>query len=458
MATVTTYFLVSHFNKDKNEKLTENIQSLLIEIGNKFGDENELSTINTEYYNYLLSKSSNVFFNDINLYNTQGNLIASSRFKIFDEGILSSKINAQAYTALKFGSDAQFINSEKIGNLKYISVYVPFVNNKNKLIGYIHLPFFDKENLLNKEIFNLLATILNLYLILFVFIAVAAWWMTNKITKPLIVLKQRFADIDLGKSNAIIDWQANDEIGSVVKEYNSMVVQLNDSAAKLAQNQREMAWREMAKQVAHEIKNPLTPMKLNVQLLQRNIGLDETTFKQKFQNVATSLIEQIDSLANIANDFSTFAQITKNKPENIDLIEVTENVIAFFKSTENTEIIFNHNINSLPFYADKDHIVRILNNLIKNSIQAENNNKTIIIKVNISQIENNIIMSVADNGCGINENMKNNIFKPYFTTKSSGTGLGLAMIHQIVESMDGKIYFEDEQPSGTKFTIDFNIK
>lgn len=458
MATVTTYFLVSHFNKDKNEKLTENIQSLLIEIGNKFGDENELSTINTEYYNYLLSKSSNVFFNDINLYNTQGNLIASSRFKIFDEGILSSKINTQAYTALKFGSDAQFINSEKIGKLTYISVYVPFVNNKNKLIGYIHLPFFDKENLLNKEIFNLLATILNLYLILFVFIAVATWWMTNKITKPLIVLKQRFADIDLGKSNAIIDWQANDEIGSVVKEYNSMVVQLNDSAAKLAQNQREMAWREMAKQVAHEIKNPLTPMKLNVQLLQRNIGLDETTFKQKFQNVATSLIEQIDSLANIANDFSTFAQITKNKPENIDLIEVTENVIAFFKSTENTEIIFNHNINSLPFYADKDHIVRILNNLIKNSIQAENNNKTIIIKVNISQIENNIILSVADNGCGINENMKDNIFKPYFTTKTSGTGLGLAMIHQIVESMNGKIYFEDEQPSGTKFTIEFNIK
>jgi signal transduction histidine kinase len=112
----------------------------------------------------------------------------------------------------------------------------------------------------------------------------------------------------------------------------------------------------------------------------------------------------------------------------------------------------------LPFYADKDHIVRILNNLIKNSIQAENNNKTIIIKVNISQIENNIILSVADNGCGINENMKDNIFKPYFTTKTSGTGLGLAMIHQIVESMNGKIYFEDEQPSGTKFTIEFNIK
>ena len=456
LAAITTYFLISHFNSDKKEKLTENIQSLLIELENKFGDETQLSQQNAEYYNYLLSKSSNVFFNEINMYDLGGNLIASSRVKIFDEGIMNTKMDAQAFQKLKYKNEVQFIHTENIGNLSYISVYIPFVNNKNNLIGYINLPFFDKENLLNKDIFNLLATILNLYLLLFVFIAVVAWWMTNKITFPLTLLKQRFADIDLGKSNAVIEWKQNDEIGSVVKEYNNMVVQLNESAAKLAQNERELAWREMAKQVAHEIKNPLTPMKLNVQLLQRNIKLDDKLFKQKFEKVADSLIEQIDSLANIANDFANFAQISKNNPEKLNLEAIIDNVISLYKSEENIIISFSKPKENISITADKDHWLRVLNNLVKNAIQALYNVENAKIDIVLSSNKHHIILTISDNGNGIPNDIKGNIFKPYFTTKSSGTGLGLAMVHQLIESMNGTIHFENILPQGTKFIININ--
>ncbi len=454
LAVIATYFFVSHFNYDKNNNLTDNIRSLLIELENKFGDEKLLQNSNTEYYNYLLSKSSNVFFNDINLYDLKGNLIASSRFKIFDEGILGTKINNIAFNELTFNKEARFLNKESIGNLNYVSVYIPFLNNSNNLIGYIHIPFFDKENILKKEMFNLLATVINIYFILFVFIAVLAWWMTNKITYPLTVLKDRFANIDLNKNNAIIEWNTNDEIGGVVKEYNKMVIQLNDSANRLAQNQRELAWREMAKQVAHEIKNPLTPMKLNVQFLQQNMQLNGDLFKEKYSKVAISLIEQIDSLANIASDFSSFAQIAKNNPERINLMEITGTVIELFKSHINVEIEFTPSQNPCFIYADKDHILRVLNNLINNAIQAENKNKLKRIKIEILNVDDTIKLEISDNGSGISEEMKDKIFKPYFTTKNSGSGLGLAMVRQIIEGMEGKVYFDNLLSGGVKFTIE----
>jgi signal transduction histidine kinase len=456
IAITTSYFLMNHLDTDKKTKMSENVQSLMIELENKFGDETILQSKNAEYYNYLLSKTANLFFNDINLYDLRGKLIASSRYKIFDEGILSPYINSKAYHALIINKDAQFINEESVGKLQYISIYIPFVNTKNQLLGYVHLPMFDKEKNIRKEIFNLLATILNIYLILLVFISIAAWWMTNKITEPLLVLKNHFAEIALRKNNTVIEWQTDDEIGSVVKEYNNMVLQLNENVEKLSQTEREMAWREMAKQVAHEIKNPLTPMKLNVQLLQQKIDLDEKQFKDRFIKVSKSLIEQIDSLANIANDFSMFAQITKNKPSKIDVIELLENIISMFQSENDAAINMNTNAAKIYLYADRDHLIRVFNNLIKNAIQSYEENESKEVQINVILHDNHLQIEIKDLGKGIPEEVKDKIFQPYFTTKNSGTGLGLAMVHQMVESMKGEISFKNNQPKGTIFKLTFN--
>jgi nitrogen fixation/metabolism regulation signal transduction histidine kinase len=456
IAITTSYFLINHLETDKKTKMSENVQSLMIELENKFGDENLLQEKNAEYYNYLLSKTANLFFNDINLYNLKGKLIASSRYKIFDEGILSPYMNSSAYNALIINKEAQFINEENVGRLQYISMYIPFVNAKNQLIGYVHLPMFDKEKIVRKEIFNLLATILNIYLILLVFISIAAWWMTNKITEPLSVLKNHFAEIALRKNNTVIEWSTDDEIGSVVKEYNNMVLQLNENVEKLSQTEREMAWREMAKQVAHEIKNPLTPMKLNVQLLQQKIDLDEKQFKERFTKVSKSLIEQIDSLANIANDFSMFAQITKNKPSKIEVIELLENIISTFQSENDASINMNTNVSKAYVFADRDHLIRVFNNLIKNAIQSYEESENKEVQIHLILQHEVLEIEIKDLGKGISEEMRSKIFEPYFTTKSSGTGLGLAMVHQIIEGMKGEISFTHNHPKGTIFKLTFH--
>jgi nitrogen fixation/metabolism regulation signal transduction histidine kinase len=280
--------------------------------------------------------------------------------------------------------------------------------------------------------------------------------MTNKITEPLLVLKNHFAEIALRKNNTVIEWQTDDEIGSVVKEYNNMVLQLNENVEKLSQTEREMAWREMAKQVAHEIKNPLTPMKLNVQLLQQKIDLDEKQFKDRFIKVSKSLIEQIDSLANIANDFSMFAQITKNKPSKIDVIELLENIISMFQSENDAAINMNTNAAKIYLYADRDHLIRVFNNLIKNAIQSYEKNESKEVQINVILHDNHLQIEIKDLGKGIPEEVKDKIFQPYFTTKNSGTGLGLAMVHQMVESMKGEISFKNNQPKGTIFKLTFN--
>jgi signal transduction histidine kinase len=456
IAITTSYFLINHLDTDKKTKMSENVQSLMIELENKFGDETNLQSKNAEYYNYLLSKTANLFFNDINLYDLRGRLIASSRYKIFDEGILSPYINSKAYHALIINKDAQFVNEESVGKLQYISIYIPFVNTKNQLLGYVHLPMFDKEKSIRKEIFNLLATILNIYLILLVFISIAAWWMTNKITEPLLVLKNHFAEIALRKNNTVIEWETDDEIGSVVKEYNNMVLQLNENVEKLSQTEREMAWREMAKQVAHEIKNPLTPMKLNVQLLQQKIDLDEKQFKERFIKVSKSLIEQIDSLANIANDFSMFAQITKNKPSKIEVLELLENIISMFQSENDAAINMNTNAAKVYLYADRDHLIRVFNNLIKNAIQSYDENESKEVQIDVIVQDNILEIEIKDQGKGIPAELRDKIFQPYFTTKNSGTGLGLAMVHQMVESMKGEISFRNNSSKGTIFKLTFN--
>jgi len=269
----------------------------------------------------------------------------------------------------------------------------------------------------------------------------------------LFLIQEKLSNIRLGRKNELIEYRQQDEIGELVKEYNRMVDELAVSAEKLARSERESAWREMAKQVAHEIKNPLTPMKLSIQHLQKAWEEKSPQLPEIFQRIAKTLVEQIDTLSTIATEFSHFAQMPRAKKENIDLNEVLKSTIDLFKELPGISIIFSEDEKKKFVFADKEQLIRLFSNLLKNASQAIPSEKPGVILVSIRSDANNFIISIKDNGTGISNPQLDKIFTPNFTTKSGGMGLGLSIAKSIVESSGGSVWFETATGEGTTFFI-----
>ena len=454
---IVTYIYITELNNSKNsELLTEKTHSILIELEHKLGDIQYFSDDLSFRVNELLVNLSNVFFTDVNLYDTNGKLIASSRKQIFDEGLISDKMNSKAFYMLKILGKSQFIDKENIGESDYLSSYIPFINNDNKIIAFLNLPYFAKQSDLKKEVSLFLKTYLNIYLFLIIVALIIALFISNYITRPLKLIIENLSKIKLGKKNEKISWKSNDEIGTLISEYNSLIDQLAESAEKLAKSEREYAWREMAKQIAHEIKNPLTPMKLNIQHLQRTWNDKAPDLELKVKRLTNNIIEQIDILSTIANEFYNFAQMPKSDFTRIDISKILNNTVDFFKVSIPFNITITDNIKSDCFvFADKNQLISVFNNLIKNAIQSIGNNIGIISNF-LKEESETYLIEIHDNGSGIEDNLKDRIFSPYFTTKTSGTGLGLALVKSIVDGIGGKIWFNSELKEGTTFFIQFN--
>jgi len=259
--------------------------------------------------------------------------------------------------------------------------------------------------------------------------------------------------VQLGKANKKIKWENEDEIGLLVKQYNQMLDELEKSADLLAKSEREGAWREMAKQVAHEIKNPLTPMKLSIQYLQKSIANKNENIEQLTNSVASTLIEQIEQLSKIAGDFSQFANIENVQPTKFNLNNTIASLVALYKTRDNILIDWQNENEAYYIYADKVQISRLFSNLMLNAIEASNNNNIIHIKIYQKVNKNLIETYIADNGTGITDDMKQKIFLPNFTTKTSGTGLGLAISKAITEKANGTISFTTTKNIGTTFKV-----
>jgi len=456
----TILYFNNYFEQESRKKISGKLQNMVMDIDIKFGDETKLSSLSGDYYNYLLSKLYNVFGTDINLFDKNGLLLASSRIKVFDEGILSNVMHPLAYKKMALENESEYVNNEFIGQLNFVSIYVPLFNNDNKLLGYIQLPFFSQQQEIQKEILNLVVTLVNIYVLLFVISGLFSVWLANRITEPLKILKQKFSILSLAKSNDLISYTKKDEIGTLISEYNKMVIALSESVQKLAQSEREGAWREMAKQVAHEIKNPLTPMKLSVQYLQKSLKEDPNNWPKKFDKVSITLIEQIEALNNIANEFSNFAVLPKINLSKINIVNFLEITIQLYQNTPNIILLFENKIKSknILIEADREQMLRVFNNLIKNAIQAVETKEIGKIELECSLIKvKKILIKIKDNGIGIAEENFDKIFVPNFTTKSSGTGLGLAMVKNIIESFGGKVYFESEINRGSTFFIELTL-
>jgi two-component system nitrogen regulation sensor histidine kinase NtrY len=452
---LTTLTYIISLNNDKNtDILTEKAHSVLIELEHKLAEEDELTPEIQEYLSVLLIKFSNVFFSDINLYDLNGKLLASSRPQIFEEGLISDRMNTEAFRAMSYERKSNFIQEERICNYEYLSAYVPFRNYDNKLIAYLNLPYFAKQDELRDEISTFLVAFINIYVILIAIAVLIALLVSNYISRPLKLIKDKMRSLQFGKSNEKIRWERKDEIGNLISEYNRMIDELAESAGLLAKSERESAWREMAKQVAHEIKNPLTPMKLNVQHLKKAWDEKAEDWDERLAKFSDTLIEQIESLSDIASEFSDFANMPKAKNEKTDLSEVIRNSIELHNNYDNISLDYLADEEMSYFIlADKKQILRVFNNLIKNSIQAIGNKKDGQVSIKIETLDKTYIIKVIDNGSGIAKDQGDKIFIPSFTTKSSGMGLGLSMVRSIVISSGGSIRYTSEPGKGTTFYI-----
>ena len=448
-------FVKEQYQVYTNGLIREKIKSVQIEVMQKLGEEERLSIEEQgDYMEFILQKFSTVFVTDINLYDRKGYMLASSRPKIYNIGLVSDQMNPTALWAMNHYKKSELIHQERIGNLMYLSGYVPLYSNEGNLLAYLNLQHFGQQKGFEDQIQQFLVAIMNVFILLLGLSVVTAIFVSNWVTSPLRILQKNFATIQLGKRNKPIEYTANDEIGTLVKDYNQKIEELEIAAKQLAQNERESAWREMAKQVAHEIKNPLTPMKLSLQHLQRIYDPSDPQSKEKIDRVASSIIEQIDALTKIANEFANFAKMPKPNEENLNLVPLLENVILVFSQEVDMEISVQTNEPQVWILADKDLMIRVFNNLIKNAIQSIPPDRNGKIEVILKSVQNKLTIEVRDNGRGIPVAARRKMFVPYFTTKSTGTGLGLAIVKQIVEMHHGSIWYDTVEESGTSFWIE----
>lgn len=458
VATGTIYYNIQQYRNRHQIDLQEKIKSISEEIKDRLVYVNAISPELRQWLFSELYKLSNIFRTDINIFDVNGELLATSRPEIFAKGIISERMNSKAFYELSEQYQLNYFQPEKIGKLSYLSAYEPIINNSGDYLGYLNLPYFTREDELKQSISTFIVAFINLYLILFLASVIVAIVLSNKITQPLSLIREKLRGIQLGKKNEQINYQGEDEIGALVREYNHKVDELAESAELLARSERESAWREMAKQVAHEIKNPLTPMKLNIQYLQRAKAEGKEHYNDFFDRVTQNLIEQIDTLSGIATEFSNFAQIPKAKNEVFNLIEVVRNVCSLFEPNPNLHFTLKmNNLSEVRIFADKEQFSRALLNLIKNGIQAIPPKRKGEIRITVQTDESAALLTISDNGTGISDEAQDNLFQPNFTTKTSGMGLGLSIVKNIVDNFGGKIWYTTQLNEGTTFNIEIPL-
>ena len=370
-AAATIIYSIHQSERNHYERINEKIQSVLVELENELGFEQSLDNRWENYLTYLLRELSNIFYTDINLFNQRGELLATSRPEIYRRGLIGERMNQEAFYHLIIKNKARYIHEETIGKLDYISAYVPFMNMDNKVLAYINLPYFTKQNALTNEIYTIAIALLNIYAVLIALSILIAIFISNKLTEPLRLIQDRIREISLKKQNKPIHYESDDEIGDLVKDYNRMVNELSVSAEKLARSERESAWREMAKQIAHEIKNPLTPMKLSVQHLKRSWKAKSAHWEENFERITNSLIEQIDNMSYIATEFSNFAKMPRAKNRENNIISIINYSVQLFSEYEHVNFKLKYDQEGdIRVYADREQLIRVFSNLIKNGIQA----------------------------------------------------------------------------------------
>lgn len=456
IAYVAGWFFLKQFNDlsmltvtDKMNRVSESVQFLY--------NQNAASDKGTRDFSGLLKKNIDALAEvqdiDINFYDLHGDLITSSQRSFFERGLISRKINPGAFKELSGEGQTVLVKEEAVGTLKFYSGYQCVRDDHGNPLVFIHLPYFNSKANLNDQVGFFFVALVNILVLATILAGLLAPFLSGQITRKLSLIGEKFKKVRVGSGNELIEWQASDEIGSLVTEYNKMIGQLESSAERLAKSEREMAWREMARQVAHEIKNPLTPMKLSIQHLQRAYEQNAPNLKELTAKVSTTLIEQIENLSQIANEFSNFAKMPRPEIEQVNVNDVLQSACNLLQESEAVAVHLHDNAERSVVAADKNQLLSVFNNLILNAIQSIPEDRIGNVNVITENADGELVISVSDNGIGISGEEGKKVFIPNFTTKSSGTGLGLAISKNIVESFGGTIHFISEKNVGTTFFV-----
>lgn len=449
------YSSFSYFSKNYKKKLVAELELKKHYIQNSLQEKyfwtQDLSTVSTQGLNFDLQELSYMYQTDINVYDNYGRLAGSSQPLIYNKNLLSRQISPVPF----FGGNPSVNQEEFIGELPFLNGYSDFYNGDFLQIGYISIPMYISDEVVKSEIEDFLSVVIHIYLIIAFLSVVLSFIIGKQLSAPLLLIREKLRKMRLGQRNEKIDYQANNEIGQLVIQYNKTLDELERSARSLAQTERESAWKTMARQIAHEINNPLTPMKLTIQQLQRTKKMNDERFEDYFERSTQTLIEQIDNLSRIAGSFSNFAKMPEARHETFDIAAKLYSVIQLFaNNADTTKVIFSGEKENIFVFADPEQMIQVFNNLLKNALQAIPDDREGIIETNISADDRQVCISVKDNGKGIDSELNDKIFMPSFTTKSNGMGLGLAISKNIVELAGGKIRFESRQGEGTTFFVE----
>ena len=387
------------------------------------------------------------------LYDLEGQLLKSSK-RTIQKDTTDRCLDAKVLNTLSNTLEHRYVIKNQENGQTFQSSYTYITDRKFKNLAILNLPYLENDDFLNKELDEFLLRLSYAYLAMILAAIVFAYFISKYITKSLKTISDKMNEIRLEKRNKKIEIESSSiEIETLVNSYNSMIDELEDSAVKLATSEREQAWREMAKQVAHEIKNPLTPMRLSVQSFQRKFNPEDENIHQKVNEYSNTLIEQIDTMSSIASAFSNFAKMPAQKKEVLNVAHIVKLALDIFNEhyitfyPEDEEIIAKF---------DRTQLIRVVTNLVKNGIQAiPEDSINPKIEVRVFSKEDMVNITVEDNGAGISDINKPKVFEPKFTTKTSGMGLGLAMVKNIVETYDGSITFTSQEGIGTTFTVTF---
>ncbi|MFY0625159.1 MAG: HAMP domain-containing histidine kinase [Reichenbachiella sp.] len=383
---------------------------------------------------------------DLNVYDEKGVLLASSTPEIFDKAVISRYLNPKVQNAMNQQGKESVTLSETIGGFSYKSSYVSINSpDTGKLLGVLASPYFGSKNHVKRQQLQVFGNIINIFTFIFIFSIWLAYWVVSRLTRPIVRIADKLHETGFVDTNQPLEWNADDEIGKLVKEYNNMLSKLEATKMELARNEKEAAWREMAKQVAHEIKNPLTPMKLTIQHLSR--VLNDTKVDKKSVDV---LLNQIDTLDDIVTSFSHFAKMPSPENAPFDIIQAIHKSIDLHVG-KNIEVILEED--KCLVFGDKKLFGRIFNNLILNAFESMKaiDNPMLVVKQVIN--ESGVILSFTDTGEGIPENIRDKVFIPNFSTKDAGSGIGLAVAKRGIEHAGGEIWFESSIKNGTTFFI-----
>ncbi|MET4106454.1 HAMP domain-containing sensor histidine kinase [Hymenobacter sp. UYP22] len=406
---------------------------------------------------------------DLNLYDADGQLLVSSQPLIFEANLLSTLMNPQAVAALAENGQPRALLTERAGTLSFNTLYLPLrartfqQGRPGPVVGYVGIPFFDSEKDLDNKLTELLSTVLNVFTLMFILFLVLAFVASRILTEPLKLITEKLKQTTLTGQNEMLAYESEDEIGLLVREYNQMLLKLEESKQELATQEKEAAWREMARQVAHEIKNPLTPMKLSLQFLQRAIHDQRPNLDELMNKVSQTLITQIDVLTDIATSFSNFTNLPAMRPERLDVAPILRRCVGLHQGgagggSIQLQLPEDAETGRYVVFADESLLVRTFNNLLINALQAVPAGRTPEIVAALEAVgAGRVRISIQDNGTGIPEEVQSKVFVPNFTTKEKGSGIGLAVARRGIESAGGHIWFETEDGQGTQFFIELPL-